>query len=344
MKKNLLVLITLFTISSYFVCAQNYLEVSIIQTDEAISDSIWVEDPATEEDTLFAVVTVPLSSDDAEEIWEHILEAGSESEIDDLNDDDLDMGWEGEAEDLNIVSVGLRFQDITIPQGAIIDSAYIQVVSHEEKLEEDVAKITITAEASDDAQTFTEDALITARPKTSASVYWIVDTYWDLWSIERTPDLAELVQEVVNRSGWQSGNSIAFIMEGENQGVSDLENAREFESFENIQDPEEGGDGQNHPENVPVFKVYWSDATAINHTLDESVKLYPNPSENGILNISIAANSGTLEIYNITGGLVKTILLNSNNTSLDLSELNHGVYMVKVVQNNESSVKRLILK
>jgi hypothetical protein len=30
--------------------------------------------------------------------------------------------------------------------------------------------------------------------------------------------------------------------------VSEDENARELESFENIADPEDGGDGQHHPE------------------------------------------------------------------------------------------------
>jgi hypothetical protein len=37
-----------------------------------------------------------------------------------------------------------------------------------------------------------------------------------------------------------------------------MENAREIESFENIADPEEGGDGKNHPERVPKLIVKYS--------------------------------------------------------------------------------------
>lgn len=59
------------------------------------------------------MVIIATSSDDAEQ---------EQDAMDALNDDDLDMGWEGEPEKMFIVTAGLRFQNITIPKGATIDS------------------------------------------------------------------------------------------------------------------------------------------------------------------------------------------------------------------------------
>ena len=63
---------------------------------------------------------------------------------------------------------------------------------------------------------------------------------------------------MVSKPSWKSGNPLAFIFAGENQGPSEVENAREFESFENIADPSDGGDGQRHPERIPLLTVYYS--------------------------------------------------------------------------------------
>ena len=194
------------------------------------------------------------STDDAEQ---------ENDEIDTLQDDDIDVGWEGEPDDQNILTCGLRFRNIAIPQGATIDSAYLILNSHEAKDADNVARITIVGEATDDAQTFTEDALISDRPATTASLLWETNEAWGLWTFHRTPDLSGIVQEIVNREGWESGNSLAFIMSGEDQGPAEIKNTREFESFENIADPEEGGDGQNHPERRPELVIFYSVESAV---------------------------------------------------------------------------------
>jgi hypothetical protein len=109
------------------------------------------------------------SSDDAEQ---------QNQEMDKLFDDDLDMGWEGD--DFNIMTSGLRFTDIQIPQGAKIDSAYLIIYSHEE--EKDTAKVTIYGEAADNSVTFSMDNLILDRPKTTSKFYWEVTEVWPIWT------------------------------------------------------------------------------------------------------------------------------------------------------------------
>jgi hypothetical protein len=223
------------------------------------------------------------------------------------------------------------------------------VVSHESKSEDDVANITIVGEASDNAETFTEDALISDRPATDASVYWVVDEEWGLWTTERTPDIKDIIQEIVDRDGWQSGNSLAIIMKGENQGVSEDEHAREFEAFENISDPEDGGDGQNHPERVPKLVVYYSDeATSIQGNIPNSaVKLYPNPVSGGIFNIYVGKMIvNQVNIYDITGKHVMKIedLSVDSRHEINVSKLYRGLYFVEIEGEVNKLTKKLLVK
>jgi hypothetical protein len=266
-----------------------------------------------------------------------------------LFDDDLDAGWEGAPEDFNTLTMGLRFRDLTIPQGSSIDSAFIIFASHEGKSTDDVAKLTIWAEATDDAVTFNETDLITDRTPTNNKILWTVDEEWVLYGVYRTPYITSVVQEIVSRSNWKSGNAMALVLQGENQGASDFDNAREFESFENIADPEDGGDGQHHPERVPQLVVYYT-ADGQNGVFEvnatKSLELYPNPAQNTVtlaLPNSISEN-GIVEIYNLQGQLVTTKSNASGDTVINTSNLNEGVYIVKVLINNEFYTSRLIIK
>ena len=166
-------------------------------------------------------VTFVASSDDAEQ---------ENDAIDALFDDDIDAGWEGEPEDQNILTAGMRFRDIFLPKGATIDSAFIIVHSHESKTAADVANLTIVGDANDFSPTFTEDSLIDARARTNAQIDWTVDEPWGLWTPHRTPDVSAIVQEIIDRDGWETGNPLTFIILGEDQGPSEVENAREWES------------------------------------------------------------------------------------------------------------------
>jgi len=286
-------------------------------------------------------VVFEASSDDAEQ---------ENDEIDSLFDDDLDAGWEGDPADQNNLTTGLRFRGINLPQGAIIDSAFIQVWSHEGKTAEDVARITITGEATDNAQTFTEDALITDRTRTTASLLWEVAEEWDLWGMYQTPNLKNIVQEVVNRNGWQSGNSIAFILQGENQGVTDVENAREFESYENIADPQDGGDGQNHPERRPRLIIYYSSGTSSAQTIfnptAKVLTVYPNPTQPGLVTIELGTeDAADIQLFDSHGHLISTrksafgkiVPFNTGN-------LASGIYYLQALQGRELYAQRLIIR
>jgi hypothetical protein len=83
-----------------------------------------------------------------------------------------------------------------------------------------------------------------------------------------------------------------------------------------------------------------SPCTGINEILANSISVYPNPNS-GILNINLTselAHNSALEIYDVLGKLVvKQVLSNELNT-INISNLNNGIYTYKVL-NNSNIVK-----
>jgi len=83
-------------------------------------------------------------------------------------------------------------------------------------------------------------------------------------------------------------------------------------------------------------------STGINQQNILKVALYPNPS-NGHFNISI--NEPTylmiVKVYNVLGTLVKTLEFNNSQAELNLSNLNNGVYFVKITANNQTNTQKI---
>jgi len=78
---------------------------------------------------------------------------------------------------------------------------------------------------------------ITTRPKTLESVVWDVPE-WPNTGLagpdQATPDIAVIVQAIVDRDDWASGNSMAFILEhsGPSIGVTSSSGGREAEAYD----------------------------------------------------------------------------------------------------------------
>jgi hypothetical protein len=264
--------------------------------------------------------------------------------IDKLNDDDLDMGWEGEAG--NVMTCFTRFQNVTIPQGANIDSAILYIYAHED--EPDTALINVYAEDIDDSPMMTETEALSDRTFTEAFVNWDCNDPWTMWEQYHSPDLAPVIQEVIDRPGWVSGNALTLFMVGEDtQGYSLLDNARDIESYENIEDPGDGGDGLWHPERIPTLKIYFSFSSSVKEVPAElpAFKMYPNPVVNGILNISTELNgTSRVNIYNITGQRVKSGEFTGQSFTLNVSDLRQGLYIIETSQGDKSVSNKLFIK
>ncbi|MBQ0769949.1 MAG: T9SS type A sorting domain-containing protein [Bizionia sp.] len=71
--------------------------------------------------------------------------------------------------------------------------------------------------------------------------------------------------------------------------------------------------------------------------------LYPNPTNTGFVNIKTSSNEAiTVSVYNVLGKQVINTTL--NNTPLNVSSLNAGIYIVNINQNGNTTTKKLVVK
>jgi hypothetical protein len=160
-------------------------------------------------------VRVSVSENDAEECSDGRVNLDS-SDLELVRDDNL----EGDSHCASDQEVGLRFLGLTIPQGAAIVNAYIEFETDETSNEP--TNLTFYAEDIDDAPAFASAARnITLRAKTSVSVAWDNVPAWNMIDEKhQTPDLSKIIQEVINRPGWVSGNDLVIIVNGSGQRIA----------------------------------------------------------------------------------------------------------------------------
>lgn len=127
----------------------------------------------------------------------------------------------------NRVTYRLRFKELAIPTGAVIESASIEFKVQQEK--SGSLAVTLQAEDADSApELIATNGWITDRNLVANPVIWNISDNWSANTLVSSPDLSTQVQAVVNRPGWQKDNDIAFIVE--HSGSSN--NRREFESYD----------------------------------------------------------------------------------------------------------------
>lgn len=117
---------------------------------------------------------------------------------------------------------GFRFQNVTIPQGATIHSAVLTIFVGSSTGDE--PKHTFYGQAADDAGVFTTGASnISSRTRTTANVLWDnADLGVSGITAKAVPDMATVVQEIVNRAGWASGNALVIVCHGDADTNRDL--------------------------------------------------------------------------------------------------------------------------
>jgi myo-inositol-hexaphosphate 3-phosphohydrolase len=120
-------------------------------------------------------------------------------------------------------TVGMRFDGIEIPPGAEILAAHVQF--QVEDRTSGVTDLTIAGEAVADAAVFQASAgNVTSRERTAATVVWLPPPWATIGAAgpdQRTPDLAAIVQEIVDRPGWASGNALALIVTGTGSRIAE---------------------------------------------------------------------------------------------------------------------------
>jgi len=165
-------------------------------------------------------------------VWEGRISSGADDYEEYVSNGDMDNG----SSDLEITEegdpasnqfIGLRFNDVLVPQGANIANAYVQFHVDEVDVPDDNRPGTkfLRGEAVDNAAPFLDVAYnMSSRPTTSAEASWD----WPEWLTvseegpdQRTSDISAVIQEITDRPGWSAGNSLVLIITGSGENCAE---------------------------------------------------------------------------------------------------------------------------
>lgn len=270
---------------------------------------------------------ISLGSDDAEE-------SAKGSVV--LNGDDIELVYDTKSTGSQVV--GLRFNGISIPNGATITKAYIQFTVDEKT--NAGCTLAIKGENIDHAPTFsTANNNVSGRSKTTASVNW-VPLGWTAVGLagaaQQTPDLKSIVQEIVNRPAWTSNNSMAFIITGTGNGKRTAY-SRESSATKAAMLYVEYQASSSSSLSLKVGKI----SPAISEFADEDrlanskpeLRCYPIPfTDNLNIELQTEANDQivSIEVFNSSGTLLKSLSGSGVKTQVQLPGLPSGIYFVRV--------------
>ncbi len=188
-------------------------------------------------------------------------------------------------------TVGLRFANVKIPQGAKIKSATLHVTA----IAADSApvKLQVRAEDSDNAISFGRS--IKDRAKTSAAGPWNPRA-WQEGRAARTGDLSQVVQEVVSRRGWESGNALALYVTGD-RNVKRSAYARDKSS-----------------RYAPLLKITFEPNFRPDNSPEPEPEK-PEPSPSGVPSSS-CLNRGNAEQIELNGSYRSTVLIRGKSSGI----------------------------
>ncbi|WNJ20200.1 Ig-like domain-containing protein [Pontibacter sp. G13] len=267
--------------------------------------------------------------------WEQRILTG----MDDVEEEDDGVMYTNSS-DLELVAdgnrgnqtVGLRFTGVAVPQGAIIDAAYIQFRSDETN--SGTTNLTIQGHDTNDAAAFTtSNGNVSSRTRTSASVSWNPASWTSTGatgSAQRTPEMKSIVQEIVNRSGWNSGNDMVMIITGTGERTAD--------SYEG---------GAN---NAPLLHIEYTVGGSARRAqtaveLPSSVIAFPNPSHGAIhIQAPEGWNGSTIEIFGLNGQRIWNAQMHAkaNEMTIEGHVLAAGIYLIKVSNGTESQILKVV--
>ena len=137
-----------------------------------------------------------------------------------LDSSDLELVDDGSNTDQ---TVGMRFAGVAIPHGATIIDAYVQFQVDE--TDSDPTSLEIRGHVADDAPAFSSaSGDISTRTTTVTYVAWSPPPWTSVGAAgadQRTPDLSEMIQEIIDQVEWSPGNALAITITGSGERTAE---------------------------------------------------------------------------------------------------------------------------
>jgi len=254
---------------------------------------------------------------------------------------DLELGAELDA-GYNQQILGLRFPEVTIPQGATIVDAKVQFVCRGNSAYPDVpnanpSNITITYEEVDSSWTATVgDETVTDilhnKINSTASVAWSIPEWVaknDALPAQLTPDLKILIQEIVNRAGWKSGNALCLLFKGSG--------SRRAYAYD------------DNPDLAPKITINYTTTTGIHFAKAGKLEIYPNPVSGKQIQVNLngldITSNANISLLDITGKIVYSQNVGKSRIiSIPIETQKSGIYMIKAVSNNKVLMSKVVIE
>jgi endonuclease I len=101
----------------------------------------------------------------------------------------------------------------------------------------------------------------------------------------------------------------------------------------------------DHPEYVcQIWATQCAALSNENFTSLENVSIYPNPSNDGIINITTEANLNEINVISVNGQLIQQIKNPIGiDTNYSVSNLPKGFYFLQLNSNNQSVIKKIVI-
>jgi len=110
-----------------------------------------------------------------------------------------------------------RFQNVTVPQASTISTATLTLVVGANASA--TFNMSIKGEDVDDSSAYGDETDAGSASETTAAVSWSGSSSWASSDVEVSPDIKTIIQEIVNRSGWASGNDLTLRVKYSGSGL-----------------------------------------------------------------------------------------------------------------------------
>ncbi|MEP4101781.1 PilC/PilY family type IV pilus protein [Paraglaciecola sp.] len=134
----------------------------------------------------------------------------------DNNAEERNDGYESTGTELTFKSssnayAAVRFNNVALPQGATISNAYLEFTAYQTS-SSTTASFNISGADEDDPSSFKSYSRYLLKNKSkTAPVAWTNISKWTKNYSYQSPSVSSIVETIVSRSGWESGNDMVFI-------------------------------------------------------------------------------------------------------------------------------------